>query len=358
MTHHLSIQPSHPTDWIILGAGISGLVVGSLLLEQGQSVQLLEKARGVGGRLATRRTPLSPEPSRVAHFDHGLPLVELHHPETIQILAKLLGGTIPESWQWPYAGEWRGTALSILRPLPGMSALPKALTASEQVKKNQKVSQISYDPSTRLWLASTQEQQTFAARGIISTLPIPQLLEILERSHLELDDSLPSQLIQAEYYPALSVMMIPKDPSQIQLLRRSSAPIALAIENQWKGISEDVPCLTLTLNPELSQQLLQESDEVILERVMRECKPWLKTPPSQYQIHRWRYAQPKTPINESFIKLKMKKQLNSSPLYLCGDYFGALDMSSLERAILSSRALFNSIQSELDTAQCTESKEV
>ena len=49
----------------VIGAGISGLVCARLLVEQGMEVTVFEKSRGVGGRMATRRTPEG------CHFDHG-----------------------------------------------------------------------------------------------------------------------------------------------------------------------------------------------------------------------------------------------------------------------------------------------
>jgi predicted NAD/FAD-dependent oxidoreductase len=36
----------------VIGAGISGLVCARLLVEQGMEVTVIEKSRGVGGRMA------------------------------------------------------------------------------------------------------------------------------------------------------------------------------------------------------------------------------------------------------------------------------------------------------------------
>jgi predicted NAD/FAD-dependent oxidoreductase len=49
----------------IVGAGISGLVCARTLADHGICVTVFEKARGVGGRMATRRTQAN------LHFDHG-----------------------------------------------------------------------------------------------------------------------------------------------------------------------------------------------------------------------------------------------------------------------------------------------
>ena len=53
------------TDVLIIGAGIAGLTAGKALQPAGLSVQLVDKGRGVGGRLSTRRF------ANGAWFDHG-----------------------------------------------------------------------------------------------------------------------------------------------------------------------------------------------------------------------------------------------------------------------------------------------
>ncbi len=340
--HSVSKQQIIP-DWLILGAGVSGLITGSLLLEQGQSIQILEKSNGVGGRLATRRIAFPDDPKRIAQFDHGLPIIELFHPEVIEILAELLGSPVLDSWQWPEASKWGSTALKVLRPLPGMNAFAKAFPASGSLQNNKKIHQLKYDPSEQLWLASTQEGSTFSGRNIISTLPTPQMLELLDRSPLEFEGGIPEKIRSSQYHPALSVLVIPQDPDKtlrtdarhFQLLRNPSPHIGLAWENQWKGISTTTPCMTLSPTPELAQELFSAPDPEILHRVLKELEAWEKIEVSQFQIHRWRYAQPKDSLGPTSISLTLKNSSPESALHLCGDSFGPSEMSPFERAVLS-----------------------
>jgi renalase len=62
-------------DVIVIGAGLSGLIAAHTVQANGVRVVVLDKGRGVGGLLATRRTD-----SGV--FDHGA-------------LAELLSGSLP-----------------------------------------------------------------------------------------------------------------------------------------------------------------------------------------------------------------------------------------------------------------------
>ena len=45
----------HIVDVAIVGAGLAGLAAAGDLLTEGKSVLLIDKSRGVGGRMATRR---------------------------------------------------------------------------------------------------------------------------------------------------------------------------------------------------------------------------------------------------------------------------------------------------------------
>src|SRR6266516_3159744 len=55
---------------VVVGAGVSGLACASALSASGKRVVVLERARGVGGRCATRRVEGQPVDFGVAFF-HG-----------------------------------------------------------------------------------------------------------------------------------------------------------------------------------------------------------------------------------------------------------------------------------------------
>ncbi|MGB0731164.1 MAG: FAD-dependent oxidoreductase, partial [Miltoncostaeaceae bacterium] len=56
----------------VIGAGIAGLVAARDVRGAGHEVVVLEKSRGVGGRMAARRV-------EGTVVDHGLPLLDVPH---------------------------------------------------------------------------------------------------------------------------------------------------------------------------------------------------------------------------------------------------------------------------------------
>lgn len=67
---------------VVVGAGVSGLSCARSLLDRGWRVQVIDKARGVGGRLATRRV------ETVGNFDMGAQFITARDPRFIKLLER------------------------------------------------------------------------------------------------------------------------------------------------------------------------------------------------------------------------------------------------------------------------------
>jgi predicted NAD/FAD-dependent oxidoreductase len=281
-------------------------------------------------------------------------MIEIFQTEALEILNQILGGAILDSWTWnstqPRSSD--RSSLKTLRPLPGMNALAKALPASLHVSKNQKVVKLAFDRSTQLWSATTSENQIFSARHVLCTFPIPQVLELLQQSQLELENPLPQEILNATYQSSISLLVIPDlvrpdlvRPDQLryptQFLRNPSPSIANVTENQWKGISRGTPCFTVSLTSTLSKELFQTSDEEILQRILPELQNELQLDPKQVQIHRWRYAQPQTIYPEPWLEVRLNNAPKNAALILSGDFFGDGNLSAFERGKFSVAELVN-----------------
>lgn len=100
----------------VIGAGLAGLAAANALHRAGHRVIVLEKSRGIGGRLATRRTRDG------LAFDHGAPIVHGHRAG----FAAFLRTAVAQGHAAPFGDGHVG--------LPGMSGLPAGLAAGLDIR--------------------------------------------------------------------------------------------------------------------------------------------------------------------------------------------------------------------------------
>ncbi|MDA9764972.1 FAD-dependent oxidoreductase, partial [Opitutales bacterium] len=105
------------TDILIVGAGMSGLAAAYKLTQSGREVLLLDKARGVGGRLGNRRFD-------GAIFDHGAQFMTARDDLFKDLAAGWKDKGIIKEWR---DGEPVGSSDPRFRGSPTMSAIAKEL---------------------------------------------------------------------------------------------------------------------------------------------------------------------------------------------------------------------------------------
>jgi predicted NAD/FAD-dependent oxidoreductase len=153
----------------VIGAGPAGLAAASALQRAGRSVMVLEKSRGIGGRLATRRTRTGLD------FDHGAPSV----PGRPLPFAAFLDGAISAG----HGATWRGAVVG----LPGMSGLLAGLAAPLDIRFGTEATEITRGAAG--WRVAMGEESLTVA-GVVCTAPAPQtarlcasIPEIAEAAH-------------------------------------------------------------------------------------------------------------------------------------------------------------------------------
>jgi len=103
-------------DVLIVGAGIAGLSAASTLSRLGRDVVVIDKGRGVGGRMANRRFG-------GAVFDHGAQYVTQRSPLWEDYLRRWLQAGILKEWcpesQSPVPGQ------TAFKGLPAMQVVGK-----------------------------------------------------------------------------------------------------------------------------------------------------------------------------------------------------------------------------------------
>jgi hypothetical protein len=313
---------------LVVGAGIAGLLAAGELQRAGLTVRVIDKGRGVGGRLATRRIG-------DAIFDHGAPCLDLQ------------GGRLPERWWrerlgpartewWPATADSGSEVPCRWRGAPTMAAAAKHLAQGLEVFSETALTALRTEGSR--WIASTSSGTVFPAEAVVLTLPAPQSLALLDAGAVDLSPDLRGRLAAIEYHRCLAVMVVLNEPSsRIPFpggLAPTSGPLAWVSDNQAKGISP-VPAVTLHATAAFSLEHWDRDRTEIGLLLIEAAREWIGPGIREFQVHGWRYSRPRI-SDESPCMVACQRP----PLVLAGDAFGP---GGIEGAALSGLAAARAI---------------
>jgi renalase len=316
------------TDVLVIGAGMAGLTAAAELQRAGLRVLVLDKGRGVGGRLGTRRID-------GATFDHGAQFITTRDPRFAAVLERGRQNGAMEEWCHGFAGaadghpRWRGK--------PAMSAVAKHLALGLDLLLETPVAALRQ--AGNRWRVETTTGRTFTAGAMILTPPVPQSLALLDEGGIVLTPEMRARLAAIEYERCLAVMAVLDGPSRIPPpggLAPADGPIAWLADNQLKGISAE-PAVTIHATHAFSLEHWdhdrQESGRALLDA----AAPWLGAEIRTFQVHGWRYSKPMRVDEE------LRVLVSQSPLLLlAGDAFAG---PRVEGAALSGWAAAEAILS-------------
>jgi predicted NAD/FAD-dependent oxidoreductase len=295
------------TDVLVIGAGMAGLIAAAELQRAGRRVLVLDKGRGVGGRLASRRID-------GATFDHGAQFITTRDPRFAAVLEQGRQDGTMEEWCRGFAGAADGHAR--WRGKPAMSAVAKHLALGLDLLLETPVAALRR--TGERWRAETTTGRTFTAGAVVLTPPVPQSLALLDAGGIVLAPEMRTRLAAIEYERCLAVMAVLDGPSRIPPpggLAPADGPIAWIADNQVKGISAE-PAVTIHATHAFSlerwERDRQESGRVLLEAAAE----WLGAGVKSFQVHGWRYSKPMRVDEEPCVLVSQ-----SPPLVLAGDAF-------------------------------------
>jgi hypothetical protein len=300
-------ETEQTTDVLVIGAGMAGLIAAAELQRAGHRVLVLDKGRGVGGRLASRRID-------GATFDHGAQFITARDPRFAALLEQCRQTGAAEEWCLGFAGgadghaRWRGK--------PAMSAVAKHLALGLDLHLEMPV--VALRRADDCWRAETTTGRTFTTGAVVLTPPVPQSLAMLDAGGIVLAPEMRTRLAAIEYARCLAVMAVLDGPSCIPPpggLAPADGPIAWIADNALKGISAE-PAVTIHATHAFSlkhwERDRQESGRALLDA----AAPWLGAGIRTFQVHGWRYSKPMQVDEEPCVVVSQ-----SPPLVLAGDAF-------------------------------------
>jgi renalase len=292
----------------IIGAGMAGLTCAYALQQLGCSTVVLEKSRGVGGRLASRRTAAGD------HFDHGAQYITAREPAFRQRLDALVQQHSAVTWAPRDPARTTPSSHGWIIGSPGMSALLQPMAAPLELHTRTTV--IALHRSAAGWHLHTDSGMTLAPfDAVVCTAPAAQC-------HALLADvpAMKAALAQVRMAPCWALMLRFAEalPVAFDAHRYEDGAIGwLARQSSRPGYSGKPHGWVLHASPEWSQLHLELPAEDVLALLQQELARLLGTalpPTSHAAAHRWRYALTTLPLGQAFLAN------DDGSLYAAGDW--------------------------------------
>jgi predicted NAD/FAD-dependent oxidoreductase len=308
---------------VVVGAGMAGLLAARTLQDAGYAVVVLDKGRGVGGRMATRRFGK-------AVCDHGAQFMTVRDPTFQTLVRRWQAAGVLTQWCLGFSEE--GDGHPRYRGTPSMTAVPKFLASSLTVRLQQRVVTIALENDR--WCVKTESGENFFGGALILTAPVPQSLALLAESGVALPAAMAAELTAITYEPCLAVVATLDSPGAVPppgAVKVTDGVVSWLADNQAKGISP-VPSLTIHASSKFSRTHLEGDLKEAGRQLIEAVHPWLgASRVMEFQVHRWRYSKPIQTHRELCVMT-----CAGPPLALAGDAFGG--SGRIEGAALSGLA--------------------
>ncbi|MBS7807559.1 FAD-dependent oxidoreductase [Variovorax sp. PCZ-1] len=348
-----------PQHIAIIGAGMAGITAARTLLQAGYQVTVLDKSRGAGGRMSTRRTEFG-------GFDHGAQYFTVRDARFRQMMQWALENEPNLARPWAANAvrvlDSQGRTLEAALPSrephwvaqPGMNALVSSmaapLLANKQLLLGQQVRLISRNASGQYSLQCHNPQDEQAKPVQIGGFDAVLLAIPNVQAHALLQDSAQSMLSITEHSaqilcrqmtdfaqkisavtvsPCWTLMLafpnaLPLNPNepvrplgpQWNAARSTHHRIAWLARESSKPARSGIERWTAQASAAWSQEHLEDDAERVKAKLLKAFAEitHIRAEPAYAQVHRWRYA-------------KTDKALGTSHLWdaatgigLCGDW--------------------------------------
>ncbi|MBT8047729.1 MAG: NAD(P)-binding protein [Xanthomonadales bacterium] len=278
----------------VVGAGMAGLTAARILSDQGHDVVVVDKARGPGGRMSTRRESGS-------RFDHGAQYFTARDARFMRHVMGWQERGLVAAWEPRITvlgdrGDRRGSGeTQRFVAVPGMNAICREL-AAEQADCRFGWNVQSVQRSDSGWVLRSGEDETLESDVLLLTAPPEQASQLLA------DEEVDEALAGIEMMPCWALMAVLDKPlcPDWDAAFVNEGPLSwVASQASRPGRPQD-QAWVLHAGPEWSRLHLENPPEEIIDWLLEAAR---KLPISQdfavtsVVAHRWRYAQAAQPRN-------------------------------------------------------------
>lgn len=314
----------------IIGAGLAGLTLGRRL-QKSALATVFEKARGVGGRMATRY-------ANAFEFDHGAPYFTAKNPRFQEFVESMVNQDIVAPWMAKVGvfqngvltecDAWTGVAPRYVG-VPRMNSLCKALSQGLDVHLRTRI--VRFERESRGYFLFDKDQKPFGPfEWIILALPSPQVASLASEY-----PSLVALCDTRHMTGRFTVMLGFKSAIQLgwDLAEIRNSPIAWILVNSSKPGRAEPFTLVITSTGSWAEECLEADPKWVMDNMIQMASDAIGQnldTSTHSQLHRWRYADSQGMEHPSFFIDPNAK------LGACGDW---LIEGSVESAFLSATDL-------------------
>lgn len=299
----------------IVGAGLAGLTCARELIRMGFNVNLFDKGRVPGGRIATRLTGPG------LTFDHGAQYFTARDPRFRGCTADWITRGVVAEWNGRVIRLEGGMVIDTSPEtryvgVPGMSALATDLADGLSVRSGTRVTSVLRERDS--WTIATDGGETVGPFDtLVVTLPAPQSLELF-RSH-----PLMVAASTVQMTPCWAVMVafesrleVPWDGAFVH-----GSPLRWVARNSSKpGRVGDVDCWVLHASPDWSVTQLETTSDIVANELLGAFSDAVseRLPPHIHiAAHRWRYSQGSDEADRRILSD------SEESLVFCGDWLAS-----------------------------------
>jgi predicted NAD/FAD-dependent oxidoreductase len=308
----------------VIGSGMAGLACARRLTDAGYAPIVFDKGRGIGGRLATRRTPDGRQ------FDHGAQYINATVPRFTTLLNEAETAGAAALWD-------DGTERRHVVGTPGMTGLANYLARGLEIRQGVEVVALrETKPGWTVTLADGAER----VDRVVVTVPAPQLSNLLGPVH-----PMSRDVAGVRLDPCLTLMAAfdPEAPQPFRTRADPDTPLAWIAQDSSKPGRQVPACWVAQASPVWSTKHLELGPEALVALMVPMLSEQLGTEARNVRfaaVHRWRYARVAVPLGHPFARDA------SCTLYAGGDWcLGA----RVEAAWISGDAIAQDILALMDT---------
>ncbi len=312
------------TDYIIIGSGLSGLTIASILTKFGLKNIVVDKGSKAGGRMSHGVMNRYELGGKEFKYDHGAQFFTARSDE----FKKEVNVWLENKWISKWCnGFSKNDGYPRYIGIDGMHSLPLKISKNLNIIQKTTIKTIKY--LNHDWVLEGTDNKIFSSKYLIMTPPLPQTINLLSENIYLFEKKFLEEIKNIKYDKCVALMMSIKKGTNIKFPGAIQNPNSLwdfVADNKIKGISKK-NCITAHASASFSD-IIWDFNEVKCKNIMlSELEKLVNFEMIETKIHKWRYAKPKQVLNYFF-----KKAKHNPNLLITGEIFGG---AKLEGAFLS-----------------------